>query len=319
MSGPVFVQDAHGTPLMPTAAAHARKLFQQGAQHIPHPTFTIVRLARPVDSPSPPTCAPDCRAPGRAPRIVADRPTRLHESLLLLTILLGPMPYLRYRPSPLRRMHRRARNAPGARRFPAVPRTLVPVSPSRWSRREVSVDDMAEVVLALRQLIPISHLAFPGGPPLTTTEYELWQLREHPACAGLGLASTAAAAELISNSRDQARHHADTARPRPPAPVVLVWPSVSERETGPPSASQLPPVGSLARLSSVSGKPIGVVVRRRAAGQIVLALPHRKNGTDIRWQRTTVRGDALRMLNSEPIMFLPVAVKPAGEDHTRDE
>jgi hypothetical protein len=52
MSGPIFVQDAHGTPLMPTAAAHARKLLQQGAQRVPHPTFTIVRLARPVASPS---------------------------------------------------------------------------------------------------------------------------------------------------------------------------------------------------------------------------------------------------------------------------
>lgn len=318
MSGPIFVQDARGTPLMPTAAAHARKLFQQGAQHVPHPTFTIVRLARPIASPSlrPVLLTVEHQGAHLALSLIVQR---LHESLLLLTILIGPIPRLWYRPSPIRRMHRRVRNAPGARRFPAVPRTLVPVSPSRWSLREVSVNDMAEVVLALRQLVPISHLAFPAGPPLTTTEHRLWQLCEHPACAGLGLASTAAAAELISSNRDQARHQADTVRPRPPAPVVLAWPSVSEHETGPPSTSQLPSVGSLAGLSSVSGKPIGVVVRRRAAGQIVLAFPRRKDGTAIRWQRTTVRRDALRMLESEPIMFLPVAVKPAGEDRMRHE
>jgi hypothetical protein len=318
MSGPIFIQDAHGTPLMPTAAAHARKLLQQGGQRVPHPTFTIVRLARPVDSPSlrPVLLTVEHQGAHLALSLIVQR---LQESLLLLTILLGPMPHLWYRPLPRRRVHQRLRSAPGARRFPPFPRRLVRVSPSRWSLRDISVDDMAEVMLALRQLVPISHLVFPGGPPLTTTEHRLWQLREHPACAGLGLASAAAAAELISSSRDQARPQADTAQPRPPAPIVLAWLSVSERGSRPPSASHQLETGSLAQLPSVSGKPIGVVVGRRAAGRIVLAFPRRKNGTDIHWQRTTVRRDALRMLHSEPTMFLPVAVKPASEERMRHE
>jgi hypothetical protein len=51
-SGPVFVLDAQGQPLMPLAEAHARKLLRSGkARRWPHPTLTVVQLTRTVEAP----------------------------------------------------------------------------------------------------------------------------------------------------------------------------------------------------------------------------------------------------------------------------
>jgi len=53
MPVPVFVLDAAGQPLMPVAAAHARKLLAKGkAERIPHPTITIIRLGHRVEQPA---------------------------------------------------------------------------------------------------------------------------------------------------------------------------------------------------------------------------------------------------------------------------
>jgi 5-methylcytosine-specific restriction endonuclease McrA len=52
MSGPVFVLDAAGTPLMPMSPAHARKLVnQQKAQVVPHYQFHIIQLSQAVAQP----------------------------------------------------------------------------------------------------------------------------------------------------------------------------------------------------------------------------------------------------------------------------
>ncbi len=53
MSGPIFIRDAQGRPLMPLAAAHARKLLAQGkARRIPHHAFTVIQLNNVVDTPN---------------------------------------------------------------------------------------------------------------------------------------------------------------------------------------------------------------------------------------------------------------------------
>ncbi len=53
MSGPVFVIDVQGQPLMPIAEAHARKLLSSGkARRWPHPTLTILQLTRTVEMPN---------------------------------------------------------------------------------------------------------------------------------------------------------------------------------------------------------------------------------------------------------------------------
>lgn len=52
MSGPIFVRDAQGTPLMPMAAAHARRLLQSGKVLLqPHHAFTIIHLTQTVENP----------------------------------------------------------------------------------------------------------------------------------------------------------------------------------------------------------------------------------------------------------------------------
>lgn len=52
MSGPVFVIDAQGTPLMPTSPAAARRLLRQGkARRVRHHAFTIIQLAQAIHSP----------------------------------------------------------------------------------------------------------------------------------------------------------------------------------------------------------------------------------------------------------------------------
>lgn len=53
MSGPVFVVDAGGTPLMPMSAAYARKLLREGkAQRLAHSAFTVIQLSRRVEQPT---------------------------------------------------------------------------------------------------------------------------------------------------------------------------------------------------------------------------------------------------------------------------
>lgn len=53
MSGPIFVQDSEGRPLMPIAAARARMLIQQGKAALKrHHAFTLLQLAQPVTHPS---------------------------------------------------------------------------------------------------------------------------------------------------------------------------------------------------------------------------------------------------------------------------
>ena len=52
MASSVFVLDAHGQPLMPLAAAHARRLLQSGkARPVQHPLFSILQLTRVVEQP----------------------------------------------------------------------------------------------------------------------------------------------------------------------------------------------------------------------------------------------------------------------------
>jgi 5-methylcytosine-specific restriction endonuclease McrA len=52
MSGPVFVVDAEGMPLMPMSAAYARKLLREGkAQRRAHSAFTVIQLSHPVQQP----------------------------------------------------------------------------------------------------------------------------------------------------------------------------------------------------------------------------------------------------------------------------
>jgi hypothetical protein len=53
MSGPIFVCDAQGQPLMPMAAAYARKLLQRcQASFLPHHAFTIIRLSHTFGAPA---------------------------------------------------------------------------------------------------------------------------------------------------------------------------------------------------------------------------------------------------------------------------
>nr|ALS91511.1 RRXRR protein [uncultured bacterium] len=52
MSGLVFVCDADGTPLMPMAPAHARRLLQRGqAVRRPHHAFTVLQLTKSIPTP----------------------------------------------------------------------------------------------------------------------------------------------------------------------------------------------------------------------------------------------------------------------------
>jgi 5-methylcytosine-specific restriction endonuclease McrA len=52
MSGPVFVLDAQGKPLMPTSPAYARRLLRSGkARLVPHHAFTVIQLSHTVAQP----------------------------------------------------------------------------------------------------------------------------------------------------------------------------------------------------------------------------------------------------------------------------
>jgi len=53
MSGPVFVVDAGGVPLMPMSAAYARKLLSEGkATRLAHSAFTVIQLSRHLEQPT---------------------------------------------------------------------------------------------------------------------------------------------------------------------------------------------------------------------------------------------------------------------------
>jgi 5-methylcytosine-specific restriction endonuclease McrA len=52
MSSPIFVRDAQGTPLMPMAAAYARRLLRHGkAQWVPHHAFPVIQLSQTIAEP----------------------------------------------------------------------------------------------------------------------------------------------------------------------------------------------------------------------------------------------------------------------------
>lgn len=52
MSGPVFVRDAEGRPLMPMAPTYARKLLANGkASLVPHYAFTVIQLHQVIEAP----------------------------------------------------------------------------------------------------------------------------------------------------------------------------------------------------------------------------------------------------------------------------
>lgn len=178
MSGPVFVLDAHGQPLMPMSPAYARKLVRQGkARFQPHYAFTVLQLEQAVMQPQ------------LYPVVLAFRlHHRTAELFLFATNARAVFPLLRLivdlKTDLSRRMRRRAghrRRRRARSRYRAQNQFGVPFKHRRpsfmrsaWARQHVRrrphlikvripttirwrVEALQRVVDALRSLAPVSH------------------------------------------------------------------------------------------------------------------------------------------------------------------
>lgn len=201
MSGPVFVRDAEGRPLMPIAAAYARKLLRQGkARWVPHHAFSVIQLSQAKASPTlrPVVVTLHVQVHTAALTLVATGEQRVFPLLRVLVDLRTDLSWRLRR----RTEHRRRRRARG--RYRSVQHDGLPFKlrrPSRFHDRRYRASlalqqsryshhihsplmhwraqAIRRTVQALMQFVPISHVAFVSLPaPYTSGLYTRTSLRE---------------------------------------------------------------------------------------------------------------------------------------------
>lgn len=293
MSGPVFIQDARGVPLMPTAAPYARKLLcQSKAIRVPHHTFTVLRLAKPVVAPTLRPVLLDVTCLGLS--LVLTLIVQHVSFACLLTVLAGIAPR-----SPLQPLHRRERHILTLRS------PLLHLSSKQGSRHlsstthEVSIDALADVVLALRTLIPISHLRLPAAPVTSHAYTDIQRLCDHPVCAGLDLIDADQAHSLFHTTRCWPARESTVSISI--APTVIAW----SQHDGRGNSRYAPVQGMFAR-----GAPTGLTYTGRSRNRKLVLLPYLTPTDAIRWQQLAVRRSGLRTLEHERVVFLPVSALP---------
>jgi 5-methylcytosine-specific restriction endonuclease McrA len=196
MSGPIFVQDAQGTPLMPMASAHARKLLQSGKVCLrPHHAFTIVRLSRTVTAPvlRPVVLGITVHERTAELALLAEGVHAVHPLLTVIVDLRTDIPWrMRRRAAHRRRRryrgrYRRPRRArqprPKSRRLVTSPRPSFPTT-IRWRAEAIE-----RVITALRALVPISHIVLlaphTNGEPDSTRRSSADRRQQLIACYGV--------------------------------------------------------------------------------------------------------------------------------------
>jgi len=176
-SGPVFVLDASGAPLMPLAEAHARKLLRnRQADLLPHPTLTIIQLWRTVQQPV------------LRPVLLG---VAIHHSTAELFLLAAgpnaafPLAYIvvdlpHHKPFRHRRIARRRQRIPW---------------PARWRHRRRPAWRkflaIGAVISALWDVLPLSHIALIRTPTMRATHPDIQRrLRRYLTTTGMQVTAT---------------------------------------------------------------------------------------------------------------------------------
>jgi hypothetical protein len=141
MSSSVFVQDAEGRPLMPTARAYARTLVRDGkAAFLSHPALSIIQLTRTVAEPT------------LQPILLGIRIHAPVASLLVFTERTGLVPLLHLMVAS-QRLEAPSRNAP-------------PLDPQFIGLQTMKA--VLETIGTLMTLLPITHLIGSNPEPTAT-------------------------------------------------------------------------------------------------------------------------------------------------------
>jgi hypothetical protein len=305
MALPVFVQDAQGTPHMPTVPPSARKLLRQGrARHVPHHAFTIICLTQPVTTPVRRSLRLD---------IVYHGPTvALHLILegmpmptLLLTVLVVPPPRSWLLRAARQRDGGRAGWSGRSRRREWHRRSGARLLPGHMMGRVLPISHLAEVVGALRALAPISQLIVTSPVAGALNDQMQRQLTAHPACAGLRLGGRAAASIHPNEAWP-----ADTAGiALSAAPMVVAWcptRAATAHDDQHHAASQHHSARAPIIAMTATGMT-AVVAQQRPARRVLLATPHLGAGMDVVWRQQTVRRAEMRLRPADRrVVFLPI-------------
>lgn len=176
-SGPVFVLDALGQPLMPLAEAHARKLLRnRQADLLPHPTLTIIQLRRTVQQPI------------LRPVLLG---VAIHRSTAELFLLAAgsnaafPLAYIvvdlpQHKPFWYRRIARRRQRIPW---------------PARWQHRRRPAWHkflaIGTVISTLWDVLPLSHIALIRTPTMRAIHPDIQcRVRRYLTAGGMQVATT---------------------------------------------------------------------------------------------------------------------------------
>lgn len=174
MSGPVFVIDVQGQPLMPIAEAHARKLLSSGkARRWPHPTLTILQLTRTVEMPilRPVLLGVAVHQNVAELFVVADG-SQTTFSLLSIVVDLGHLRVQWWRHPGRRRPRQRNHTQTTIRAVGSVIGTLwswLPLSHIVMLRTAVVPRQRPRLMRRLRQYLSVSGLRVAVAPPDATT------------------------------------------------------------------------------------------------------------------------------------------------------
>lgn len=303
MALPVFVQDAHGVPHMPTAPASARKLLRQGrARHIPHHAFTLISLLDPVTSPARRSLRLDIAyyGPTAILQLILEG---MRMPTLLLTVLVVPPPRSWLLRGARQRDSGRAGRSGHFMRLVRYSRSGGRLLPGHLVSRVLSMHHLADVVGALRALAPISQLNVTSPLPAPLSDHIQHQITTHPAFAGLRMASSAAAASPHHHSAlpsDSAVMSLST------PPIVIACCSAAlgaPRDRIRPASFQLRPARTPMVAVTATGT-MAVVVQQRPVQQLLLAIPHLVAGMDVVWRRQLVQRSEVRVRTADRVVFL---------------
>ena len=199
MSGPIFVLDAEGKPLMPMAPAYARKLLRQHkASWRPHHAFSIIQLSQVVDKPVYRNIGLRVVLHLHMAELflIADGPTTLFPLLRVTIDLRTDIPW-RMRRRAAHRQRRRARRRYRLARRYRQPYTLrrpsrakdhryrASLLPLKAVRRPISAvmrwrsQAVLRTIQALRRIVPLTHIAITPASPhahhkITQSEVREW-------------------------------------------------------------------------------------------------------------------------------------------------
>jgi hypothetical protein len=276
MSGSIFVQDAQGQPLMPTAPAYARILVRDGkAAFQPHPALSIVQLTHIVAEPQ------------VQPVLVSIRLYESVASLLVFTERTGLVPVLQLAV---------------AFQPPDASHEAFPSPDVQLTQRKL-VKAVLETIAALLTVLPISHLMGANPEPTlpdSAMALLLQHLQQFPCTV---LDARAGDAPPDDTLLSLAPAWSTTTRSTPvTAASVLAWCRF-------PLPNEPPPL--VLQMQEGARSHTGILRSAPGTQQPTIFLPTAVSQERVHWQeRMVLAGSLMRTWPLERLALLPIASEP---------